>query len=376
VAGAIAGAAAARPLDEARPWLFFLGALIYFSTHQLSSQALDRIAKVWIVAGTVLAGVAVLRWGVLVVGAPVNLAVLRHPGEGDPISVLAARETLPVATAFFLLVPSFLPGGDRNLRRLVVGLLTVVVLMQHRTVWAAVVAGLLLLTYREPALGRRFIGLTALAAVAAVFFAAAGLGTDKEEFRAESLNPDTFTWRVGGWRALVVEDGPEGPGELLLGQPFGAGFTREVDGSVKESAPHSVVVEGLLRIGLVGLLLLVWAVGLVLLRLWRIPAARHARGLLHPTALPPLVTAVVVYGLAYHPEVPSAIAIGLAAAVSLPEAARHPGRAAGRRGRNPQVSQPSGGVVATAPPFSGWSATAAGRGAQNGSRTGVTLDEP
>jgi O-antigen ligase len=73
----------------------------------------------------------------------------------------------------------------------------------------------------------------------------------------------TFAWRVEGWKALLAEK--VRPETMLIGQPFGAGFDRDIEGHTTSVSAHNFYLETLIQFGIPGVLLLfglyVWSIG-------------------------------------------------------------------------------------------------------------------
>ena len=304
-------------VNESRHWLVFLGTALYFSTVSATPHLLERVGRAWVAAAAALSVLALVRWAVLVAGVSTSPGLLRNPG-GTEFSVLQSQEALLVASAVFLLAPAWRPGGKQLHRNLSVVFLAVVVLLQHRTILVALIAGLAYLLWRQPDLGRRLGGVLVVGALVAGALSLVALGRDAAEIQADVTNEQTFTWRFEGWQALLASNGPEGVVESSLGKPFGVGWERRVGRSFVESSPHNMYIETYLRMGVLGVGLLIFILVAAFMRLndRRFSAGEAAR-LLAPYVLPPLLFFSAVYGLAYHPEVPVALALGLSVAASL-----------------------------------------------------------
>jgi len=125
---------------------------------------------------------------------------------------------------------------------------------------------------------------------------------------------------VEGWSELV-RAWSRSPTNWAVGQPFGSGFTREIEGSEVTSHPHNFYIETMIRAGLAGLLATIALTAGLLRALWRTPA-RDA-GLLGPGVLPALLAMQLVWFLTWVPGSEQGIVTGLAIAVA---AVRPPSR--------------------------------------------------
>lgn len=314
-------------VNEARKWVFLLAAATYFTTVQPSRPVLDRIAT-WIVwAGSAVAGVALLRWVVIGLGVPVPALLGERVDHG--LRVLHANETLLVLQAALILMVAWRGLGTRW-RWVGAGLLTTVVLMQHRTVWGALAVGVAVVMWRDRELARRALVLLPVALVGAVAAAVVVLGSPADQVATSATNTQTFQWRFEGWRELVTSNGPEGALEAAVGRGFGTGWEREVFGETREESPHSLYLESYLRLGVIGTAAMLALMVLPIVRLWRRPLAAPLRGaprqgLLSDDALISLLAAQATFGFTYFQSPSAGVVLGIAVGAALKRAAYRPG---------------------------------------------------
>jgi O-Antigen ligase len=190
-------------------------------------------------------------------------------------------------------------------------LLVFVVLLNRRTVWLALLAGVAVVILRERRLGPRAAMLVAAAAVVTIglYVAFPEAGPATEPVAQSAAGTGTLEWRIQGWSVLYASWATD-PVHWFVGQPFGSGFTRMVLGSEVEAEPHNFYFSTLLRMGLVGVLLRA---------LWRIPTRGDA--LLGPGLFPALLTMQVIWFITWVPGLEQGIITGLAvglAATSVP----------------------------------------------------------
>jgi hypothetical protein len=311
-------------INEARKFLVFAGAALYFSTIEPRADLLDRIARTWLLVSVLLSALALLRWVADVIGLQADF--LR--GDGS-LRVLPAAAALVIAQGALLSLPLI---GDRSrplLRFLAPPLLVFVVLLQHRTVWVITAAGILYLLFRERAIASHVLAaLTVAVVVFAVLIST--VFADRDDAVAEQLERSaqstaTFEWRVEGWNALITDGGPSGLLEVSTGQPFGGGWERTMpNGNVVEVSPHSFYVEPYLRVGLVGLAVLLLAYVVALRGTHR--AGRWERGqsrpktatLLSPSVLHTVIAVQLLYYVTYTPNAAQALLLGLGLALAAP----------------------------------------------------------
>ena len=134
--------------------------------------------------------------------------------------------------------------------------LGVAVLAQHRSVWAAGALGMvavLILTGTGQARHRVFI-LTGASIWLVLLGWSAGFLDGMGAELLELTDTRTYNWRTASWQVLISEAIANGPATILVGQPFGSGYLRQLDtGKWTSVTAHSWYVTVFLRLGIVGL---------------------------------------------------------------------------------------------------------------------------
>lgn len=137
----------------------------------------------------------------------------------------------------------------------------VVIIAQHRSVWIAFGAGVLIFGWRAANTIRWRIALLAIiSSFGILILALAGaLNTVLDSFAASidavTATNSTLTDRTSGWDSLVSDSFRQGPAAVLFGQPFGTGYLRiGPNGLPQTYAPHNWYVSIYLRTGIVGAL--------------------------------------------------------------------------------------------------------------------------
>ncbi|MPZ87529.1 MAG: hypothetical protein GEU81_05525 [Nitriliruptorales bacterium] len=282
----------AEALAEARPWLAFLSATLFFSSLAPNPRSWDRLARVWLVAAGVLVFLLAVR------------------GTAKPAAALL------LVQAFFIALPCWRQDPAPVLRWAAPVPLAAVVVLGEPIAGLALLAGLAVTAARNRGLARRMVPLVVgAAALAAVLTLAVPDGPAAGLVRHGAHVP--VAARAEGWRSLLATEGPQGFADTLLGSPFGGGFQREVSGTMVTVSPHSMVLEAALRLGMVGLGLLAACWILVVARLRRVAAGA---GLLTAPTL--LVLVVVQVGAALTatlgPEQGVVLGLALASSAEVP----------------------------------------------------------
>ena len=313
-----------QSIADFRQYLFFAGVALYFATFPVSVGLYDRIGRIWLAMTIPMMILVGLRWLAVFAGVDLGVPAEKY-GADAAIRVIDGPFNFFLASAFVVTIPAWLWGERaRWLRWISVLLLLFVLVLNRRTVWLAIVVGVAMVMLRDRRLGRRALVLLTLGAVVtAVAFVWLGGFQDGREPVVQS-GSGNLSWRVQGWSELVGA-WSRSVTDWAIGQPFGSGFTRQIEGIETGSHPHNFYIEVLIRTGAVGLVaLLVLTLGL-LRALWRTPA-RDA-GLLGPGVLPAVLAMQVIWFLTWVPGNEQGIVTGLAAAVAAAQASqrfRHP----------------------------------------------------
>jgi hypothetical protein len=247
-------------VNEARRFLRFSAAALYFSTVEPKSAVLSRLGALWLAAALALGAITLLRW----IGHAVGLYG-GFFGNADDLRVVPATAALVIGMGVLIALPLLRSRTLGPPRFIAPVLFVFVVLLQHRSVWIVTGAGILYLVLRDRDLSRQ-LASTLLGGIVVLSFLLFAVFEDREDEVSQQLatsaqNTDTFEWRVNGWIALFRDSAPEEPAEWLLGKPFGSGWQRisEATGQEIEVSPHNFYIEVLLRMGVVGLVVVLSA---------------------------------------------------------------------------------------------------------------------
>jgi hypothetical protein len=253
---------------QARPDFYFSATVLYFCSFTYEPKTQRRLLCLWSAAAACLVLLTLFRWGATVLGLPIA-AQWSALVQQLPFRVLTAAQAFFLMIALLLSVLCRLHGiGTRWQRISVYVLAPVIVLLQHRTVWVITIVLFVVLIIRESRLRVRVVwGMVATAVIClvlvfVVFRPHSNTAVLAESLQTAATNDRTFLWRVENWRQMVLVNASVR--DLLLGQPYGSSLWREDEtneGSVidVEVNPHNYFVLILMRMGVLGLLLLVVA---------------------------------------------------------------------------------------------------------------------
>jgi O-antigen ligase len=307
-----------QSVAEFRLYIAFVAAALYIATFPPSDWLCDRIGRLWLAASIAMMMLVGLRWVQTFAG--INLGVpMEEFGADAAIRVVNGPYTFFLAHALMLTAPFWVASDQRarRLMRLGVVLLLFVVLLDRRTVWIALIAGVVVLVLHRRRLRRRVlvVALAATFLTAGLYLAFSGADRGDEQLAQSATNTGNLQWRVEGWVALTSAWSAN-PMSWVIGQPFGSGFARDVENGRVTSDPHSFYLLTLLRTGLVGLLaLLALTVGL-LRRHWSIAAPPREDHLLGVGVFPALLTMQLLWFITWVPGMEQGIITGLAIALA------------------------------------------------------------
>jgi hypothetical protein len=252
-----------------RTYFYALAVASYAMTFITDESTVQRLFATLAWVGSFLLFVVVVRW--VVVAVPIN-ALLPEGGrfsssEASILRVIASEEA--VVLAQLLVVMLFFPQVSPTLRRLrfLLPLLFIaIVVLQHRSVWLACFAGIVM-RFVLPAAGRRgvnqVIALVLATAVIAIPFALSGrlnlAATDVAQSadRAATLS-DTARGRLDSWKFLFDKWREGGVRSVVIGQPLGTSMDRNVLDANRDSrrivfSAHNYYIQTLFNTGIVGL---------------------------------------------------------------------------------------------------------------------------
>ena len=308
---------------QARSYFYFVIAGSYSMSFPMTAQRLQSIYKALVWVTLVLIFIAFYRW--VVYYLPINS--LLPPGGtyniDGAIRVIYSNHALViaqvmVATFFFAVAsPSF--ALIRLMSPLLLGM---VVILQHRSVWLAAIAGvlirLLLGKSKSGSAVSQLIVVGAIAALTAVPLAFTGLS----EQVGSSANRAVSSGGTGGerlqsWGEIVKNWYKAGPRSIAIGQSFGADNTRTVVDNRGESKQisyiaHNLYIQTLFNTGLLGLLAYSFTTFYVLMELYKI--CRTTRSNVDAEVLLVLIAMQAIYYLPYGVDYLQALLFGAALA--------------------------------------------------------------
>lgn len=304
---------------EFRTFFYFWAGIWYLITFKITAEQLDKILRVYMVAASVMVVLALVRWVAMALG----FDIARYWNEGgSSLRVFNAAQTFFLAQAFLIGLYGYLNKTGPIWWRIFLPILFVcIVMLQHRTVWAVTLASVAIIfllagKVRSKALST-FVLAGVLGTAVLLPFVEGGQMDRVQKSLVHSVEEvgqkdSTLAWRVESWKTLVEQWAHGGPVVNMIGNPFGAGFSRYIELAQTELTqnPHNHYVYALLRVGLVGLLAMLAVYYMALRSMWanRNQPSMH---LLDPKLLIVLMVGQLTYFISYPAHYSQLLALGL-----------------------------------------------------------------
>jgi len=312
---------------QARPYFYFIVAGLYAMSFSMNEQRMKSVFNALTVTAFVLVLLTVYRW--VVYYTPITS--LLPPGGAynidGPIRVVYSNHALVIAQVlvggFFFVAAS---SGFTVARLMSPVLLGAVLVLQHRSVWLAGLAGILvrflLGKSKSGSASSQLFLIVVIVAVTAVPLAfnskLSGVTEQLGSSASRALSgSDTTSERLKSWQEIVKNWYGAGVRSILIGQSFGADNTRYVKdsrGLTRKIAytAHNFYVQTLFNTGLLGLLSFLVAARYVMVGLYRI--CRDGRGGAEAEVLLVLMAMQLVYFVPYGTDYLQSFILGVALA--------------------------------------------------------------
>lgn len=256
-------------LDSTNHWaLLCIGAYIL----SLDPQVAKRIVRnllIWTGVALIYVGLdSIAHNGI----GNANTQIMAPDGSLVTNRPLVASHAVLLSAAAMTTFHEWSQGRGTRYAFLTAAFLSMVVVVQHRSVWAATTVGFILLITRI-----KFSRiLTAMAVVLWVGMIAgpilyiSPIGSEIGPTLFTSATTASLTTGSGGDRTassgiLIQRQFNAGLGTVIFGTPFGSGYDRVVRGRAENYQPHNAYVSTFIRLGLIGLVMVLGILALA----WR-----------------------------------------------------------------------------------------------------------
>ena len=266
---------------QARPDYYAIAAATYAMSFPIGARQVRQVVQALTVLSVALLALCVFRWIVYYGPLPDLLPPGGTYNVDGPARVVGSNFALVIAQALLLgLFFGAVRLGAEAARWLSPLLLAGTLVLQHRSVWLAAIAGvllsLLLARAQRVPLWQQLVlaGAVAFTAAAPVVFNQA-LSDQVQSSASRALaGQGTVQARFANWRATLEQWVGDGPRSIALGRLPGSDTVRSVvtaSGGTLRIAynPHNYYVSALTSYGVLGAATLAWVVLWVLGGLWR-----------------------------------------------------------------------------------------------------------
>lgn len=315
---------------EFREYYYFWSGTAYFMSFKADAKFFEFVRKAWIFGAIVCVATAFFRWLSDALGLEIG-AAWAQVGARTQFRVLNAGQTLLLGQALIMLICSQAVGHLKKGEGILIAAFSFAVLvLQHRSVWAVVLACIFILLLLDKAARVRMIGgFGVLIFPMAAILVALSLTSSFDEVTSSvagsavevGASHSSLVWRINSWEELLRQWLYSGPVQYAFGQPFGSGFSRFIEGveGATVEGPHNYYVQILLRVGLTGMfafLLSYWVAISDLLKRdsWQ-------KGSAQEYVLPLLLFSQLVYFIPYAAGYSQCVLLGLALARVRPRVA-------------------------------------------------------
>ncbi len=303
-----------------RNFFYYWTGTLYFMSFAYSKAMLDRILKYWLLISTVLLLIVYFRFVADFLHLPISATWIAADSTNVRFRVIHSEPTFLLGVTVIILFYRYvMPDWKQPSRILTVLFLVAVIVLQHRSVWAATLLAIASMFFLPGIKKHKLIGkLTVLGVIGMILLMPllfSGLAdnfittiTDSAE-RATNLSTGTFGARQKGWKMVMEYWSKLDFMHQILGDPFGGGYAGH------PRAPHNWFFQALLRVGMLGSFFIwLFYVGL-LFRLY-FTILKNTEDRLYPTLFLMLFVSQLTYYIPYAPQPEHGILLGIAASLT------------------------------------------------------------
>lgn len=256
-----------------RNLFYYWSGTLYFLSFSYSEKDIEKILSLWIFFSTLLLGIVYFRFIAEFLGLGISSAWINSDVTGVPFRVINSAHTYILGVVIIIIFHRFtVLQNTESFRILIVLFIIATIVLQHRSVWAATISGIIsFLFLPKIKIGKMIKNLLIITAVGIVLLipvinsgiSSVFIATISESaVKAQDLSQGTFGSRVDGWLSIIAYWSQQEITTQLIGEPFGSGYA---GGRV---SPHNFVLHNLLRVGALGVLLYIVFYSRVIVKLF------------------------------------------------------------------------------------------------------------
>ncbi|MDP9986455.1 O-antigen ligase [Arthrobacter oryzae] len=260
-----------KGVNEFRTFLYPLAAAAWGLNQEWRIEAWKGAVRRWVViTGALLSLVAMMHIALYGLGSVDSFVTSKFSGALQTGRPLTAGQAVLLALCGVYLLQGLSNKNRRGLWWSVL-FIGITLVAQHRSVWIALAAGLVVLFFKVHGVARaRVVVAAVVAAWGVAVLALSGIFNPfSEKFTDQVENLGTYGAREDSWTTLIGQNIDSGLGAVVFSSPFGSGFHRVENGVYVDWAPHNWYVTVYLRLGLAAIAVFAVLLLVVSLRLLR-----------------------------------------------------------------------------------------------------------
>jgi hypothetical protein len=236
-------------------------AFAYFTTIPHDRKIVKKVVIAQIVYSAVLVLIAVLHYAGVPIGGSIGVTNGQKVFEGGIDRAVPAGAAASIELSMLFAASwAVYRNHSRWLHWLIGFFIAILIVLQHRTVWAMVAITLAAAALIDPKIVRYFWKIGGAVAIFAciVLFSFIGFRTQLVgELRNSATDTGTLQWRIEAWERSVSDD--QSPLTALIGLPIGSGYVRldSAAGGYTNLQPHDEIVNQYLRVGVFGAVIVI-----------------------------------------------------------------------------------------------------------------------
>jgi hypothetical protein len=314
--------------NEARGFVPILASILYFLTAPADPRSVRKFIRLYLYYAIGFVIVAVLAYAGLHIGGTAWL----HAAAGDTDTIedrlLPATAAMGIALCFFFsLAWTSHRGSNALIRWLPPLFLGTAIFLRHRSVWSVLIFGSLSLLFTDTRLLRRYLSLAVMSLLVITAFVWVTSLTRTElsentvrstqsQFSQSASDTGTWVWRVEVWGALLFAP-DQTTATVLFGKPLGSGYVTLIakSGNWGISPPHSEYIADYSRVGVIGVVLVLWYLLRPMSRLWSFSRTNKLAVDPSTSAWVAALVGLLAYGVTYTIPLDSFALAGIAGAI-------------------------------------------------------------
>lgn len=303
-----------------RNFFCYWSGTLYFMSFAYTKEMLDKICKYWLLICSLLLLIVYFRFIAEFLHLPIAQTWIAADSNNISFRVISSGQCYLLAAVVIMLFHRYvMPEAIQPSRILTVAFIVAVIVLQHRSVWAATIAAIATMFLLPGIKTHKIIGKLAIIGVVGmvlmaplVFYGYADHFIDSimgSAERATNLEKGSFGSRVKYWDHIMIYWNKLGGGEQLLGEPWGSGYAGN------EVSPHNMFFHSLLRAGSFGTFILILFYLSILTRLF-FHLLNNKNDRFYPSLFIMLIVEQLIYYIPYGPVQQHGIILGIAASLA------------------------------------------------------------